>query len=148
MAADIKSVEAQATTVIYVVYGKSQSCTFMTECRVKVWCSKTSSKKGWGIISKTMLSTKHLPLLHLFMMSTCATYKFPHGRHLKSPQVDPIKYGWVVAHRVSCFADSTTDAPSVPPDMPRLIDCNCKTSGCRTALDAVAPTRMQNILFM
>ena len=131
----MKSVEAQATTVIYVVYGKSQSCTFMTECRVKVWCSKTSSKKEWGIISKTMLSTKHLPLLHLFMKSTCATYKLPHGRQLFSNRhkwTRPSMAGWLPTG-YPAFADSTTDAPSVPPDMPRLIDCNCKTSGCRTA---------------
>ena len=40
--ADMKSVEAQATNFICAAYGKiTQSCTSMTECRVKMWHSKT-----------------------------------------------------------------------------------------------------------
>ena len=40
--ADTKSVEAQATNFICAAYGKiTQSCSSMTECRVKMWHSKT-----------------------------------------------------------------------------------------------------------
>ena len=40
--ADMKSVEAQATNFICAAYGKiTQTCTSMTECRVKMWHSKT-----------------------------------------------------------------------------------------------------------
>ena len=44
--ANIKYVKAQATALIYVLYGKSaQFCTSFTAYRVTVWRYKTSSKK-------------------------------------------------------------------------------------------------------
>ncbi|MPC60869.1 hypothetical protein E2C01_054929 [Portunus trituberculatus] len=40
--ADMKSVEAQATSFTCAAYGKAaESCKSMTECRVKMWHSKT-----------------------------------------------------------------------------------------------------------
>ena len=40
--ADIKSVQAQATTFIWAAYGKvAEPCTSMTECRFNMWRSKT-----------------------------------------------------------------------------------------------------------
>ena len=40
--AEIKSVEAQATKSMCAAYGKvAESCNSMTECRVKMWRSKT-----------------------------------------------------------------------------------------------------------
>ena len=133
--ADMKTVEAQATKFMCAAYGKiTESCTSMTECRVKMWNSK---------IGKTGASSVKLcplpPTSDAFIMENV------HRGHLhvavwkaalleSPPNMDPTMYGWEFDHQQILQPRTvTSDTLSAPPDILQLIRCNCKTSGCRTA---------------
>ena len=161
----MKSVEAQASDFIYVGYGKSaQSCTFLTECRVKVWRSKTSSNKEWGSISKTKKhiiissSVKPCPL-----RSTSAKFIHNvHSFHLQSAiwraalpritttngpnQVGLCLGGWPPGCRAS--ADSTTWHTVYASRYTTANPLQLQNIWMQDRFLQLLPTRMHNILFM
>ena len=48
--ASLEKVLEQATNFICNAYGKiTESCTSMTECRIKMWHFKTGKSGGWGV---------------------------------------------------------------------------------------------------
>ena len=110
--AEIKSVEAHATKFMCTAYGKvAESCNSMTECRVKVWRSKTgksgaSSVKLCSIQPTTEAFTENLHRCHLQVAKWKAAL-------LESPELESTMYGWELDHIG--------------------IRCNGKASGCRTA---------------
>ena len=118
VATDIKSVEAQATAFICAAYGKStQYCTSMTECRVKVWRSKTgrigaSSVKLCSLPPTTAAFIQNVHRCHLQV----ATWK---AALLESPPaMDPTKYGWEVDHQGILLPRTVPpDTLSAPPDI-------------------------------
>ena len=96
--AEIKYVEAQATKCMYTAYGKeAESCNSMTECRVKMWRSKTgksgaSSVKLCSIPPTTEAFTDNVHICHLQV----AVWK---AALLESPpDMDSTKYGWGLDH--------------------------------------------------
>ena len=131
--AEIKSVEAQATKFTCTAYGKvAESCNSMTECRVKMWRSKTgksgaSSVKLCSIPPTTEAFTENVHRCHLQV----AIWK---AALLESPELDSTKYGWEIDH-ISILVPRTVHSGtlSAPPDILQLIRCNGKASGCRTA---------------
>ena len=118
LAADIKYVEAQATTFICAAYGKStKCCTSIIECRVKVWRSKTG-KSGASLVN-----------LYFFLPTTAAFMKNVHMCHLQvttwkaallesPPAMDPTKYGWEVDNQGILLPPTVPhDTLSAPPDI-------------------------------
>ena len=131
--AEIKSVVAQATKFMCTAYGKvAESCNSMTECRVKMWRSKTgksgvSSLKLCSIPPTTETFTENVHRCHLQV----AIWK---AALLESPEIDSTKYGWELDH-IGILVPLTVPSgtSSAPPDILQLIHCNGKASGCRTA---------------
>ena len=129
-----KSVEAQATIFMCAVYGKvAESCNSMTECRVKMWRSKTgkcgaSSVKLCSIPPTTETFTEHVHRCHLQV----AIWK---AALLESPpEMDSTKYGWELDHLDNLFPRTVPSGTlSAPPDILQLIHFNCKASRYRTA---------------
>jgi len=80
--ADMKSVEAQATNFICAAYGKiTQSCTSMTECRVK--CG--TPKQGRVVHHQYNSASFHQPVMHSSKMYTEDISKLRYGRqHFRS----------------------------------------------------------------
>ena len=144
--AEIKYVEAQAqaTKFMCAAYGKvAESCNSMTECRVKIWCSKTgksgaSSVKLCSIPPTTESFTENVHRCHL-QVAICkaALIESP-------PEMDATKYGWELDHLgVLVPRRVPSGTLSAPPDILQIIHCNCNASGCRTAaclLLLAAPT--------
>ena len=96
--AEIKSVEARGTKSMCAAYGKvAESCNSMTECRVKIWRSKTgksgaSSLKLCSIPPTTEAFTENVHRCHLQV----AIWK---AALLESPpEMDSTKYGCELAH--------------------------------------------------
>ena len=117
-------------------YGKvAESCNSMTECRVKMWRSRTgksgaSSVKLCSIPPTTEAFTENVHRCHLQVaMWKAALLESP-------PEMDAIKYGWGLDH-LGVLVPRTvpSDTLSAPPDILQLIHCNCKAyhNGCRTA---------------
>ena len=76
--AETKSVEAQTTKFMCAAYGKvSESYNSMTECRVKMWRSKTGKS---GASSVKLCSIFHQLLNNSQKMCTDATFKWQYGR--------------------------------------------------------------------
>ena len=96
--AEIKSFEAQATKFMCTAYGKvAKSCNSMTECRVKMWRSKTgksgaSSVKLCSIPPTTEAFTENVHRCHLQVaVWKAALLEAP-------PDMDSTKYGWELDH--------------------------------------------------
>ena len=133
--ADIKYVEAQATKFMCAACGKvAESCNSMTECRVKLWHSKTgksgaSSVKLYSIPPTTETFTGNVQRCHLQV----AIWK---AALLESPpEMDATKYGWELDH-MGVLVPRTVPSGTLaaPPDiLQSLIHCNGKAFGCRTA---------------
>ena len=131
--AEVTFVEAQATKFRCAVYGKvAESGNSMTECRVKMWRSKTgksgaSSVKLCSIPPTTETLTENVHRCHLQV----AIWK---AALLDSPELDSTKNGWELDH-IGILVPRTVPSGtlSAPPDILQLIRCNGKTSGCRTA---------------
>ena len=75
---------------------------------------------------------------HCCIYSTCSQMS-PSSCHMEAvllqspPQMDLTKYGWKVDHQGILLSWTVPpDTLPAPPDMLRLIRCNCKTSECRT----------------
>lgn len=132
--ADMKSVEAQATSFICAAYGKAtESCKSMTECRVKMWHSKTgkSGASSVKLCSIPPTSDAFIENVHRCHLQV-AIWK---AALLESPpEMDSEKYGWERDHQGILLPRTIpTGSTSAPPNILQLIRCNCKTSGCRTA---------------
>jgi len=130
----MKSVEAQATKFICAAYGKiAESCSSMTECRGKIWRSKTG-KSGASSVKLCCLPPtseafiEHVHRCHLQV----AIWK---AALLQSPpNMNPTEYGWELDHQGILLPRTLpSDTLSVPPGILQFIHCNCKTSACRTA---------------
>ena len=132
--AEMKSVEDQVPSFICAAYGKAaESFKSMTECRVKMWHSKTGKS---GISSAKLCS---LP------PNTDAFIGNVHRCHLQvtiwkaallesPPEMGSVKYGWEGDHQSILLPQTIpSGTPSAPPYVLQLIRCNCKTSGCQTA---------------
>ena len=105
--AEIKSVEAQATKFMCIAYGKvAESCNSMTECRVKMWRSKTgksgaSSVKLCSIPPTTEAFTENVHRCHLQVaIWKGALFEAP-------PDMDSTKYGWELECRVKMWRSKT-----------------------------------------
>ena len=131
--AEIKSVEAHATKFMCTAYGKvAESCNSMTECRVKMWRSKTGKSgetvKLCSIPPTTEASTENVHRCHLQV----AIWK---AALLESPlEMDSTKYGWELDHLGILVSRTVPSGTlSAPLDILQLIQCNRKASGCRRA---------------
>ena len=123
--AEIKSVEAQATKFMCTAYGKvAESCNSMTECRVKMWRSKTgksgaSSVKLCSIPPTTEAFTENVHICHLQV----AIWKA--ARLESPPEMDSTKYGWELDHLGNLVPRTVPSGTlSAPPDVLQLIHCN------------------------
>ena len=119
---------------ISAAYGKvGETCSTMTECRVKMWKTKTgksgtSSLKLRSLPPTTNAFTEHVRRCHLQV----ATWKVPLME--SPPELDPVQYGWELDHQG--VLQPKTVIPGTlyaPASILQLIRCQCKTSGCRTA---------------
>jgi len=115
-------------------YGKvAESCASMTECRVKLWRSKTgkngaSSVKLSSLLPTTNAFIENVHRCHLQVAIWKATL-------LESPpDMDPTRYGWEYDHQ-GILLPRTVPARtlSAPSHILELIRCTCKSFGCRTA---------------
>ena len=129
------NLDAQATKFMCAAYGKvADSCNSMTECRVKMWRSKTgkscaSSLKLCPIPPATTEAfTENVHMCHLQV----AIWK---AALLESPpEMESTKYDWELDHLYNLVPRTGPSGTfSAPPDILQVIHCNCKASGCRTA---------------
>ncbi len=132
--AEINYVEAQATKFMCTAYGKvAESCNSMTECRVKMWRSKTGKS---GASSVKLCSIP--PTTDRSIQRTCAHMPPSSGNMEGSTSWVTRnwlkKYGWELDH-IGILVPRTVPSGtlSAPPDTLELIHCNGKASGCRTA---------------
>ena len=116
--AEIKSVEAQTTKFMCTAYGKvAESCNSMTECRVKMWRSKTgksgaSSVKLCSIPPTTEAFTENVHRCHLQVaIWKAALLEAP-------PDIDSTNYGWELDH-LGILVPRTVPSGtlSAPPDV-------------------------------
>ena len=131
--ADIAQVEAQATQFMCAAYGK-ESCASMIECRVKLWRSKTG-KSGASSVKLSSLPP-----------TTSAFIENVHRCHFQvaiwkaallesPPDMDPASFGWEYDHQRILVPQTVPPGTlSAPSYILELIRCNCKSSGCRTAV--------------
>ena len=119
--AEIEYVEAQATKCMCTAYGKvAESCNSMTECRVKMWRSKTgkrgaSSVKLCSIPPTNEAFAENVHRCHLQV----AIWK---AALLESPELDSTKYCWELDH-IGILVPRTVHSGtlSAPPDILQLI---------------------------
>lgn len=132
--ADMKSVEAQATNFICAAYGKiTQSCTSMTECRVKMWHSKTG-KSGASSVKLCSLPPTSDAFIENVHRGHLQVAVWKAALQESPPNMDPTKYGWELDHeRILQPRTVPSGTLSAPPEILQLIRCSCQTSRCRTA---------------
>ena len=104
----------------------------MTECRVKMWFSKTektgdSSVKLYSLPPTSEAFIQNARRCHFQVaIWKSALLHTP-------PKLDPTRHGWKLNHQGVLIPRTVpSDTPSAPSDVLQLIHCNCKTSGCRT----------------
>ncbi len=117
--ADMESVESQATKFICAAYGKvAESCTSMTECRVKMWRSKTwkTGASSVKLCSLPPTSDAFIENAHRCHLQV-ATWK---AALLESPpSMDPTKYGWYLDHQGILLPRTVpADTLAAPADIP------------------------------
>ncbi|KAG1698341.1 hypothetical protein GQR58_005786 [Nymphon striatum] len=149
--ADMKSVQAQATKFICAAYGKvADSCTSMTECRVKMWRFKTgkSGASSVKLCSLPPTNDAFVQNIHICHFEV-ATWK---AALLESPPtLNPTSHGWEMDHQGALQPRTIpADKLSAPPEILKLIHCSCKTSGCITAAaqNLVAQQDLDNQIFI
>ena len=127
--ADMKSVQAQATKFICAACGKvAEPCTSMTECRVKMWRSKTG-KSG---VPSCNSAPFHQQMMRSSKTSTDVTCKSQHRKqHFLNhhrQRTEQVMAGTSTT-RASCYHEQCQQAHYLH----LLTHCNCKTSGWLTA---------------
>jgi len=129
----MKSVHDQGTKFICATYGKvSESCTSLTECRIKMWRFKTgksgaSSTKLCSLAPTNDAFIENINRCHLQVATWKTALEEP-------PTMDPTSYGWNIDHqRILLPRTVPPDTLCAPADILKLIHCNCKTSGCLSA---------------
>ncbi len=133
--ADINSFIAQATHFVCAAYGKTvESCTSMTDCRVKLWRLKTARN---GATSVKLCSLP--PTSDAFRENVLRCHMqvaiWKSALEESPPKMDPIKYGWELDHQgILLPRPLPADATFAPADILQLIRCNCKASGCKTVV--------------
>ncbi|KAG1698340.1 hypothetical protein GQR58_005786 [Nymphon striatum] len=132
--ADMKSVQAQATKFICAAYGKvADSCTSMTECRVKMWRFKTgkSGASSVKLCSLPPTNDAFVQNIHICHFEV-ATWK---AALLESPPtLNPTSHGWEMDHQGALQPRTIpADKLSAPPEILKLIHLLCaKNHSCST----------------
>ena len=124
----------QATKFICSAYGQNVSnCSSMTQCRIKLWYLKTGKNGARSLKLKTLPPTtsafiEHVNRAHLQVaISKSALHDSP-------PDINPTDYGWETDHQGILVPRTVLKGTLyAPPNILRLIRCQCKTSECRTA---------------
>jgi len=94
----MKSVEAQATNFICAACGKiTQSCTSMTECRVKMWHSKTG-KSGASSAKLRSLPPTSNPFIENVHRGHLQVAVWKAALQDSPQNMDPTNYGWELEH--------------------------------------------------
>ena len=126
--AEMKNVEAQATTFICAAYSKgAKSCKSMTECRIKMWHSKTgtngaSSVKLYSLPPTNEAFIENVHRCHLQVAIWKAALL------VSPPKLETQKYGWERNHQGILFPRTIPPGTlSAPQNILQLIRCNCKT---------------------
>jgi hypothetical protein len=132
--ADMKLVQAQATKFICAAYGKvAGPCTSMTECRVKMWRSKTG-KSGASSVKLCSLPPTNDAFVENINRCRLQVAAWKAALLESPPTMDPTGHGWELDHqRILLPQTVPTSTLSTPADILKLIHCNSKTSGCLTA---------------
>jgi len=123
---------------VCATYGKiSESCTSLTECRIKMWRFKTgksgaSSTKLCSLAPTDDALIENINRCHLQIATWKTALEEP-------PTMDPTSYGWNIDHQGILLPRTVPpDTLCAPANILKLIHCNCKTSGFATVYSVLS----------